>query len=304
MFSRKKSQATPGRGKPASQPSKNKAVFSYYQNRETEVDATRSRQKLSLGSKLVQRLRHLPSLIAAGLIMVSVLFALSLTDRPRVTVVNEQNAATKAFLRPAAEYQAFASTLMHQSPLTRNKLTLNTQDIEQDMQAQFPEITNAAVVLPIISRTPVVYVQVAEPVLLLESGPASFVIDEKGRALINASAAGDLKSLNLIAVKDAAQLAIQPGSQVLTGAEVDFIRTIRDQLSQKGHKITRMELPPQAGQVLVFLEGKPYYIKFTTTGDSLQQVGTFLALQNHLEGKKITPKEYVDVRVDERAYYK
>lgn len=304
MKFRKKAAAPAGRGKPAQQPNKNQAVFSYYQNRETETDATRSRGREPLKTRLKQRLQHLPTLLAVALIAISVLFALSLSDKPSVKVVNDQQKVTAAFLRPVTEYQAAASKLLHQSVLTRNKLTLDTADIEHDLQEQFPEITNVAVVLPMISRTPVVYVQVAEPVLRLESGNQAFVIDEKGRALMNVNQAGDLSSLQLITVRDAAQLAIQPGSQVLTGAEVQFMRTVRDQLAAKGIKVSRMELPAQAGELHVFIEGKPYYIRFTTTGDPLIQTGTYLALNDYLAGKKITPGQYVDVRVEERAYYK
>lgn len=304
MFSRKKSAAPTGRRQPNAQPSKNKAVFSYYQNRETDIDASKSREKPSFLASVKARLRHIPTLIAGVLILASVLWALSLSAQPRVSVVNEQDDARKAILRPPEDYQATAAQLLQQSVVTRNKLTLDTGDIERSLQEQFSEITNVAVVLPIISRTPVVYVQIAEPILLLESGANKFVIDEKGRALINANQVGDLADLNLIPVKDAAQLAIQPGSQVLTGHDVQFMRTIRDQLALKGLKVARMELPARASEVYVFIEGKPYYVKFTTTGDALQEVGTYLALNQHLEGKKVVPKEYVDVRVAERAYYK
>lgn len=304
MFRKKKSSAPEGRRTTATQPSKNKAVFSYYQNRDTEFDTSKTREKRSFFGSIKARLRHVPTLIAGLLILVSVLWAMTLSPQPVVRVVNEQNAANQAILRPVSDYQQAAQKLMQQSLLTRNKLTLDTSEIERRLQEQFSEITNVAVVLPIISRTPVVYVEVAEPILLLESGPSKFVIDEKGRALIDASQVGDIGALGLIPVKDSARLAIQPGSQVLTGHDVQFMKTVRDQLALKGLKVSRMELPPRASEILVFIEGKSYYVKFTTTGDALQQVGTYLALNKHLEGKKVNPAEYVDVRVDERAYYK
>lgn len=304
MRLRKKSDTSQGRRSAAPQPSRNKAVFSYYQNRDSEVEAGKSRQRIPIGTRVKQRLKHIPTIIACILIGVSLLYALSLSAEPRASVVNEQNVSSKALLRPVGEYQAATQRLLQQSFLTRNKLTLDTAAIEIALQEQFPEITNVAVVLPLISRTPVVYVQVAEPVLLLQSGSQSYIIDEKGRALVPADQAGDLSQLKLISVADSAQLSIQPGSQVLTADQVAFMQTIRDQLSDKGLTVSRMELPPQAGEVRVFIDGKPYFIKFTTTGDALQQVGTYLALNKHLDSKKITPKEYVDVRVEERAYYK
>lgn len=304
MLRKNKTDETEGRNRPKAQPSKNKAVFSYYQNRETEFDASKSRQRLGFFASVKARLRHVPTLIAGLLIVASILWAMSLSTEPLVSVVNEQNTARAAFLRPAEDYQAVAQKLMQQSVLTRNKLVLDTGEIERRLQEQFSEITSVAVVLPIISRTPVVYIQVAEPVLLLENGGQKFIIDEKGRALINAAVAGDVGALKLLPVKDSAQLAIQPGSQVLTGHDVRFMQEVRDQLASKGLKVTHVDLPAQASALNVFIEGKPYYIKFTTTSDARQAAGTYLALNQYLEGKKVTPKEYVDVRVNERAYYK
>ena len=304
MIFKKKPANLAGRRAAPAQTSKNKAVFSYYQNRDIEPDASKSRQKPSFVGALLNRLRHLPTLIAGLLIMVSVLYALSLSDQPRVSVVNERSDQAAAFLRPPQEYQAAAAKLLQESVLNSNKITLDTSGIEARLQEQFSELTSVAVVLPIVSRTPVIYLQIAEPILLLESGSSKFVIDEKGRALINSSQAGDLSALNLISVKDATQLAIQPGSQVLTAHDTKFIQTIRDQLAGKALKVARMELPARANEVHVFIEGKPYFVKFTTSGDPLQEVGTYLALSQQLEGKGVVPKEYIDVRVEERAYYK
>lgn len=304
MLFKKKPVNTAGRRSASAQPSKNKAVFSYYQNRDVEHDTNKSRQKLSLASAVLNRLQHLPTLVAGLLILVSILYALSLSDQPRVSVVNDQSGQEATFLRPPEEYQAATTKLLQQSVLNSNKLTLDTNGIEQQLQEQFSELTSVAVVLPIVSRTPVVYLQVAEPVILLENGLEKFVIDEKGRALINAGQAGDLGSLNLINVNDATQLSIQPGSQVLTGHDTKFMQIIRDQLTGKGLKVARMEMPAKANEIHVFIEGKPYFVKFTTSGDPYQEVGTYLALNQQLEGKKVVPKDYVDVRVEERAYYK
>lgn len=305
MLFKKKSPAPTPRRQTAVQPSKNKAVFSYYQNRDEQPDGSKSRAKPSFLDGLKQRIKHLPTVIAGLILLACLLFALSLSTTPRVSVVNDQSkTAAAAFLRPAEEYRQAAQGLLSKSVLSGNKITLDTASVEQQLQEQFPEITSVAVVVPLISRTPVIYVQVAEPVLLLESGPSKYIIDEKGRALIAADKVGDIGSLSLIPVKDAAQLTIQPGSQVLTGKDVTFMRTVRDQLTAKGLKVSRMELPAQASEVHVYLEGKPYFIKLTTTSDPLQQVGAYLALNQHLEGKKVVPSSYVDVRVAERVYYK
>ncbi len=304
MFKKSKQTESKGRRAAGKQPSKNQAVFSYYQNRDTEFDARQSRDRPSVWTRVKSRLQHLPTLIAGLMIIASAAWALSLSSTPKITVVNEQNVASSAILRPLQEYQKAAQKLFNNSPLNKVKLTLDTKAIEEQLEEQFLEITNVAVVLPIMSRTPIVYVQVAEPVLVLENGGQQFVIDEKGRAVIAADQVSDLSSLGLIQVKDAATLALKPGGQVLTGHDVGFMRTVRDQLAAKGLSVARIELPARAGEANVYIAGKPYYVKFTTTADALQQVGTYLAANQYLEGKKTVPAEYIDVRVEERVYYK
>ena len=75
-------------------------------------------------------------------------------------------------------------------------------------------------------------------------------------------------------------------------------------MAAKHITITSMTLPPAADELDVHLTGVNYYIKFNLANDDArQQVGTFLATQAQLKSQGITPGQYIDVRVDGRAYY-
>ena len=65
-----------------------------------------------------------------------------------------------------------------------------------------------------------------------------------------------------------------------------------------------MTLPPAASELDVKIAGKPYFVKFNLQADDARrQAGTFLATQAQLQRKGITPAQYIDVRVEGRAYY-
>jgi len=54
----------------------------------------------------------------------------------------------------------------------------------------------------------------------------------------------------------------------------------------------------------VKVKGVPYNVKFNLMGDARAEAGTYLAVKQRLEAGHVTPGSYIDVRVDERAYYK
>jgi hypothetical protein len=86
---------------------------------------------------------------------------------------------------------------------------------------------------------------------------------------------------------------------------VSFIKTVAAQLSAQHIGVKAMVLPPAADELDVYLAGQPFYGRFNLeTGTALQQTGTFVAVWRQLQGQGTTPRDYIDVRIDGRAYYK
>jgi uncharacterized Ntn-hydrolase superfamily protein len=52
------------------------------------------------------------------------------------------------------------------------------------------------------------------------------------------------------------------------------------------------------------IEGKAYLVKFNLRGDAREEAGAFLAVKQHLERAGKTPEQYIDVRVDNKTYYR
>lgn len=291
------------------------------QNRTFSYYAARSENEYNLGREAVQNkppIRRVPTklqrlrkrsgllfLIVLGLILV--IFEMQLSAVPKVVALT--HASDAPFLRDTEVYQQAAAKLFQSSPANRNKLTVNAAAIATKLEGQFPELKDVSVALPLFGHQPVVYVQPADPALILSTqGSGTFVVDEYGRAAIKATPTTRLSSFNVPTVSDQSGLTIELGKQALAHNTTLFISEIIKQL--RAHHVTpkAITLPPSSSELDVYVEGANYFIKFNLQDDQASaadvQVGSYLALQQHLGKVHATPREYVDVRLEGRAYYK
>ncbi len=243
-------------------------------------------------------------LVLAVAIIVSVVNVLSVSPQAKIEpLTSSQAQASSAFLRNRAEYQAAADKLLAASIWNRNKITINTAQISRQLSAQFPELSSASVTLPLLAHRPTIYVQPAQAALVMAANNGAFVIDQNGRALM--PAANLPTARNLPQIVDQSGLSISTGHQVLTSDDVSFIQTILAELAAKKVSVSSMVLPASARELDVYIAGQPYFVKFNLANDTArQQAGTYLATIAELRRQHTTPKHYIDVRVDGRAYYR
>jgi cell division septal protein FtsQ len=215
------------------------------------------------------------------------------------------NHQSSPFLQQETVYQAYANKLLGSSIWNRNKITINTGQITAKMLQQFPELASVSITLPVLAHRPLVYIQPAQPVLILNASNGSFVVDSRGKALLLTSQVPSLSQLNLVPLTDQSGLKVAPHGPALTAQNVTFIQTVLAQLAARSTTVSSMTLPATASELDVQPSGKPYFIKFNLQStDARQQAGTYLATIAQLQKQGITPTQYVDVRVDGRAYYK
>lgn len=253
--------------------------------------------------------------IAAGLVILfCVLDVLHLSPSPKVVALT--NSTTGYFLQPISVYQRAASTLFRKSIWNGNKVTVNTDQITATLRAEFPELSDVSITLPLMGHRAVVYVAPTTPSLLYTTNGGStagtptatttMVLDQNGIAVIAASQLSGSDALKLPTVTDVSGLALKPGKQVLSADSVHFIQTVAGELAAKGVSVASMTLPSAAYELDVYPKGAGYYVKFNmhASGSAMQQVGTFLAVQQRLKAEQRTPSQYIDVRINGRAYYK
>lgn len=292
--------------RPAQQPGRNQAIYSYYASR-TRAEAPLGREPLPPAVAARQWrshwLRNVPAAAAIAMIGVSVLYCLSLQTTPKIIQIKAEG--SPELVRDSAIYQEAAQRVLRQSLLNRSKLGVDTAGLNRALKAEFPELSEVNVTIPLISRRPVISLSLAEPALVIsgQSGGA-YVLDENGRVILPASEIEHFNSLDLPVVSDQSGLKIELGKIVLTRSDVAFIKELYGQLRAKNLNVELLSLPAVASELHMRLSGAGYFVKFNLAAEARQQAGTFIAVKERLEAERRIPAEYVDVRVDEKAYYR
>jgi len=244
------------------------------------------------------RLPMLAVLLAFALVA---FVGLQLSSRAKVVPVGADK--SHAFLRDVRVYEAAAQKAFTPA-LNSNKLTVDTAKIAADLQKQFPELKAVSVSLPVFGSQPTVYIQPTAPAMILASQDGLFVLDSNGRALISGNDVAKIGELDLPKVTDQSNLAIQVGQIALPSSTVAFITEVFGQLKAKGLTVTSFVLPSGTEELRTTIQGAGYYVKYNLHGDAREEAGTYLAVKARLDASHTAPHEYVDVRVENRAYYK
>lgn len=241
-------------------------------------------------------------IILMAAVVVSVLNVLTLSASTKVVTLTTSD--DSAFLHSNQTYQTAADHYLSQSIWNRNKITVDTARLSRQLLNQFPELSSASVTIPLLAHRPVVYIEPAQPALVLIADNGSFIVDTTGKALIGAKSAASLDQSGLPVLTDQSGLRVQVNHPVLTSANISFIQTVFAELAAKQYAVSAMALPATASELDVQITGQPYFVKFNLqTNDAKGQAGTFLATIAQLHSQSTTPTKYVDVRVDGRAYY-
>ena len=277
-----------------------KKVFSYYQNRPENSEPAESRSDPTNKHGILYRL---PGYLAMLIITGCLLYSLILTNTPKVIIVNDENKAVQVFANKKEEFQKIAADTLAESIFNRTKLTINSDNVAQNLKSKIPEATDVGVALPILGRNPIIYLRLAEPAIILKQNQnRTFVVDELGRATVETSQIERVSDLNLPLVEDTSDINMETGQVVLPANQVQFIKDVEFQLASSNIKISKFILPTKAGQLLVYPSRTRYFIKFSLQADAKGQAGRFLAMRNYLSKHSQTASQYIDVRVQDRVY--
>lgn len=281
-------------------PGSTTSVFSYYSSRSSSETARARYEPLNSG-KGFARLKHLPVVLALLVIVSTLVYASFLTVKPRVIIASTSNG--KSLERSSDIYERHIAQELQKTPLNRSKLTFDAQPLTLSLRSQFPEVGGVAVTLPIIGQRPVVHIAVSSPAFILASTNGAYYMNNEGVALIRVA---DVKTPldNLTTVSDTSGVPVTVGQQALPRKTVVFISSVIANMHALNAPIESLELSGEAHELKMQLPGKGYYVRLSSLRDARVQVGTLRAVENRLQSEKVLPEEYIDVRVEERAFYR
>lgn len=201
-------------------------------------------------------------------------------------------------------YLKEVKNIFAKSIFNRTKITLNTQKIENEMLLKFPELETVKVIVPFVGSKPTASLKLKEISLIFSNGTQFYAVDNTGRAILTTTEFPDLLNLGVPVLTDQSRPEITPLNYVLSKTEVQYIKTVANQLSGSNISVSEYFLPALPNELHVRLSGLKYIVKFDLKSDPRSAVGVLLAVKTKLDSDNIIPSQYIDVRVEERAYYK
>lgn len=304
MFKRKSKSNEPRLRRLTNEPVKTSS-YSYYANRDERKDQPRRDQEEL--EKRVPKQSLLINHLISGLVILVILFVLvdffRLNSEPQINLVPSSNST--ALLQSNSDYQAAAQSVLQKSILNENKITVNTGSVGNALMKKFPELSNVSVTIPFSGHQLQIFIQPTQPILLLNTGTKIFVVGKSGLVIgqRNSSTQAALAKLILPTV-NVTGLNTSIGSQALSSDDAAFMSYISQELQAQHLNLASLSIVPNSRELDVSIAGQAYIVKFNLQGDDKEQVGSYLALRQYLSQNKITPTQYVDVRVSGRAYYK
>lgn len=284
-------------------------VFSYYSSRlhETENINRSTPQKVAprVRSRTGQGrwVRYAPAIFSLVVVGVAFLYSTTLNTNSRLEL-DGHGTSISGLTRSLQEYEYAISVLMDTSLLNQSKLTINTDKLAEDIEGQFPELHDVTVTVPLIGRKLLIQANVSKPIVILSGAGGSFGLNTRGIPIVKASDLPSSVRDALPVVIDSADNEIRLGKQVLTSEFTMFIYNLARQADADGINVESYTLPTDSNEVHIKPKGEGYHIKFYAESDVRTQVGTYLALKKHVEAEGKSVAEYIDVRVEERAYYR
>ena len=254
-------------------------------------------------NRTVSKSLRLTVFIGLLVLLVGVLLELRVSTNANVQLIQPYGFSYQS--RPMSQYDAVVANAIGASLYDQLKLTITSQDLAGYITARLPEVQYVSVTVPFIGATPSVYLQLQSPAVVYATSHGEYLLDAQGVVIAPASAINAKQLSQLDTVVDSSMTNVNVGSRVLNGPNVSFIETVAQALKLKSVSVSKMVLVPGTEEMDVYIANQPYRVKFNLyEPDALQQVGTYLATIATLKQKNITPSQYIDVRVDGRAYYK
>jgi hypothetical protein len=233
---------------------------------------------------------------AAGLVV----YGLSLVSKSQIEVNSEA-------YRPRAVYQQAANQIIT-SPKYRTKLTFDEKTLQDALRQKFPEISSVSADLSLLSRKPKLHITLADPSLVFQGTAGTYgarfrmIIDAKGTVVGPVADFTSIKDLPV--VYDETGFGARKGESALSRSDVNFMLTIIAQAKKAKIPIKSLTFPKSAQELDLRTTDKPYYVKFYLGGDPLLQSGQLLAARHQFDKSGKQPKQYLDVRVSGKIFYK
>lgn len=290
------------RHRPRSEPSPK--VFSYYAHGSSDNSQNTGRSDQAIGQKKprsYKKFAYLPSYLALCMIVVAGIYSLWLQPMPKVVLINKDGTVYHS----VQDYQIGISSIWHRSILNQTKLTIHGAAIKSDILNQYGELSDVRIEMPLLGRRATVFLTPDYPALQFVNINGAFYVNVNGKVMSKIAEVTQNHLQNVPVIHDETGIKAEVGKNIIAQTQAEFLHKLSSQLTVEGIITESITLPATAAnEADVRIKGQSYYIKFSMLNDPRQAVGAYQTVKAKLGQDHAQPKEYIDVRVDEKVFYK
>lgn len=210
--------------------------------------------------------------------------------------------ASETTIRDTKDYEDSIQKYLSSRPFERSRLTLDTGRLALYLQENgHPEVESvsrdlqfAGIGVTRITLNP------RQPVVSWQTGSSTMYVDLSGDAFER-----NYFPEPTIQVVDETGIRANDNQILVSNRFLAFIGRAVGQLADQGFTVTKIVLPANTTrQIVVSVEGVGYAVKLSVDRPAGEQAQDAARSIRYLARQGIQPKEYIDVRVGGRAYYK
>ena len=228
---------------------------------------------------------------AVGLaIIVFLLFQLTIDISIQTPDMKSSNSSKK--------YVAALNEYYSAHPAERFRFFLNNNDLKQFFLQKAPEVKNIRIEGDFLARS-AVKLTFRQPVAQWSSGGKVYFVDDGGVTFEQ-----NYFDTPAVAVRDESGLPTRGGQEVINRQFLSFLGQAVSAFAQYKIKVSEATLPASTvRQVWFKVEGRATQVRMTVDRSAQSQVKQAIIMLEYL-GKTGSVPEYIDVRVDQRSFYK
>ncbi len=284
--------------KPKTLSNQKTAVYSYYKSDSSEKSDTKRLKKKKFSLPPMSKFVYAIVII----VVVSALTYYSFIKETKVEITNVEENTTS--IRSHQDYEKIVQDFVDSSILNHSKITFDNQGLVEELKEAFPEVQTTEISTNLFTNTLNVKVALTQPVFALETLNKIAVVGENGVTL-SVWDKSDFKDIGgLKRVIDSSGIEPEPGKPAFPKEQTLFVAIINEQLQKQNLEVESLTVTTSPYDLHVRLVGKKYYVKFNVLEDPQQQAGALIAFVNNEESRGAVANEYVDVRVEERLFYR
>ncbi len=190
------------------------------------------------------------------------------------------------------------TNIMNSSILGKNIIFINTNKLAAQFADKHPQLSGIKIKKKFLNKIEISLTE-RQASLIWKTGNNQFVLSEDGRAYSQWSGG----STNLLIVTDGANLPVTIGQQVVPASFIVFTRQLISRLNEQKIAYSGISVPETTSEVYITTKDG-YILKLDTTRSVDDQIADLKAVIALLAKQKNKPKEYIDLRISGKVFYK